>query len=278
MPFDDRSETNLHTLTLRAEQQARVFLKKVREAGIDARIISGTRTYAEQDKLYAQGRTKPGKIVTNARGGFSNHNFAIAWDIGVFVNGDYKEESPLYEQAGQIGRDMGLEWGGDWHSLQDEPHFQCRTGKTLADLRALVAANGGDIISAKAAIDAIVSDLPASGHDPATGTTTATPTDTEIAPVEVYLKQTKFDIKAFLAQSRVYVSVQDFADYFGGNVSPNPIPKDAKQIIFSLHNTQGTAALRWQDKTAYAKFADLNAVLGYAFTFDSSKRRLTLSR
>ena len=278
MPFDDRSEKNLHTLTPRAEQQARVFLQKVRDAQIDARVISGTRTYAEQDALFRKGRPNNGPIVTNARGGFSNHNFAIAWDVAVFVNGKYQEDSPLYGKAGKIGRDMGLEWGGDWQSIRDEPHFQCRTGKTMADLRALVAAHGGDITSAKAALDAVVSDLPADGHDPAPATSPATPTNAEIAPVEVYLNRTKFDIKAFLAQSRTYVGVADFADYFGGDFAPQPLPKDAKQITFSLHNDIRTVALRWEDKVAYAKFADLNAVLGYTFKFDSTNRRLTLSR
>jgi hypothetical protein len=65
------------------------------------------RSFAEQDALYAQGRTKPGKIVTKARGGFSNHNFGVAFDIGVFKGGSDPEkaktfvpESPLYKVIG----------------------------------------------------------------------------------------------------------------------------------------------------------------------------------
>ncbi len=64
------------------------------------KIISGTRTHMqEQDALYARRRTAPGPRVTNARGGYSNHNFGIAWDIGLFRGGKYLEDSPLYREV-----------------------------------------------------------------------------------------------------------------------------------------------------------------------------------
>jgi peptidoglycan L-alanyl-D-glutamate endopeptidase CwlK len=99
--FDTRTERNLQTLHLRAQEAARVFINAVRAAGINARIISGTRTYAEQNALYRKGRFgNPPPRVTNARGGQSNHNFGIAWDIAIFTqNGSYLPESPLYDQA-----------------------------------------------------------------------------------------------------------------------------------------------------------------------------------
>ena len=107
-------------------------------------MISGTRTYEEQNALYEQGRTKPGRVVTNARGGYSNHNFGIAFDIGVFEGGRYLGESPAYKAVGAIGMKLGLEWGGNWKSIQDEPHFQLRPAwarelserDMLAELRA----------------------------------------------------------------------------------------------------------------------------------------------
>lgn len=91
-------------------------------------MISGLRSYAEQDALYAKGRSGiPGeKIVTNARGGYSNHNFGIAFDIGVFEGMKYLPESPKYKAAGAIGVGLGLDWGGNWKTIQDEPHFQLR--------------------------------------------------------------------------------------------------------------------------------------------------------
>ena len=85
-----------------------------------------TRTYDEQNALYEQGRSKAGRIVTNARGGYSNHNFGIAFDIGVFEGGRYLDESPAYKAVGALGMKLGLEWGGNWKTIQDEPHFQLR--------------------------------------------------------------------------------------------------------------------------------------------------------
>ncbi len=127
--LDLRTEGNIQSLQPRAQEKARQFMAATKSAlgseSVVFKIISGTRTYAEQDALFAQGRTRfPGPVVTRARGGESNHNFGVAWDIGVFVNGQYVPESDLYKKAGKVGRDIGLEWGGDWHSLQDEPHFQ----------------------------------------------------------------------------------------------------------------------------------------------------------
>jgi len=134
--FDGRSETNIQTLLPAAQTKAREFMKAVVGAGITIKIISGTRTFAEQDALYRQGRDLPGSKVTNARGGQSNHNFGVAWDIGVFRNGQYLDESPVYRQVGGIGKGLGLEWGGDWKSMTDEPHFQM---VPEADLKAIAA-------------------------------------------------------------------------------------------------------------------------------------------
>ncbi|HMR30995.1 MAG TPA: M15 family metallopeptidase [Geminicoccus sp.] len=137
--FDPRSESNLLTLHLPVQRSARAFLRRVLDAGIDARIISGTRTYAEQDKLFRQGRFgNPGNIVTKARGGRSWHNFGVAWDIGIFDGGRYLGESPLYTRASQVGLDGILEWGGNWVSFVDRPHYQLLPGTIqVADTREL---------------------------------------------------------------------------------------------------------------------------------------------
>ena len=141
--FDPRSEANIKTLVPAAQAKAREFMAACLAAGISLKIIGGTRTYEEQNALYEQGRTKSGPIVTNARGGYSWHNFGIAWDIGIFQSGRYLDESPLYAKAGAIGKSLGLEWGGDWKSIQDEPHFQIKLGLTLADCRERVAKGQG---------------------------------------------------------------------------------------------------------------------------------------
>jgi len=141
---DPTSSKNIATLNPAAQEAAQNFLKRANEVagqqGYSVKIISGTRTYEEQDRLYAQGRSQAGNIVTNAKGGQSNHNFGIAFDVGVFKNGKYIEESPVYAQLGEIGTAAGLEWGGNWASIKDEPHFQLNTGLTTTQLAAKVAA------------------------------------------------------------------------------------------------------------------------------------------
>src|SRR5438132_921570 len=123
---DPRSEQNIATLLPPVQPIACALIAAAAAAGIAIKVISGTRTYEEQNALYEQGRTKAGRIVTNARGGYSNHNFGIAFDIGVFEGGRYLDESPKYRAVGVLGTDLGLEWGGNWKTIQDEPHFQLR--------------------------------------------------------------------------------------------------------------------------------------------------------
>jgi peptidoglycan LD-endopeptidase CwlK len=140
---DPRSEANIATLLPAAARMARALLGRVNDrrlgTGIVVKIIAGTRSYAEQEALYAEGRTAPGVIVTNAPAGYSNHNFGIAFDVGIFNGGLYLGDSPLYVQVGHMGRDLGLEWGGDWTSFPDEPHFQLSSSYSLAAARQLVA-------------------------------------------------------------------------------------------------------------------------------------------
>ena len=125
-PVDPRSEKAITTLQPEVWPFARALVQRAAQGGIVIKVISGLRTYAEQDALYAQGRTKPGRIVTKARGGYSNHNFGIAFDIGVFEGAKYVPESPKYKAVGALGTDLGLEWGGNWKTIVDEPHFQLR--------------------------------------------------------------------------------------------------------------------------------------------------------
>ncbi|MGB3117893.1 MAG: RHS repeat-associated core domain-containing protein, partial [Verrucomicrobiales bacterium] len=107
-----------------------------------AKIIQSHRTYAEQDALYNQGRNgNPGPRVTNARGGFSNHNFKLAYDIAFFCGTEVKWDGWEYDVAGRIGKAFGLVWGGDWKSIVDKPHFEYPHGLTMEELRE--QSNGG---------------------------------------------------------------------------------------------------------------------------------------
>lgn len=104
------------------------------------------RTNAEQDALYAQGRTKPGKIVTWAKAGQSFHNFGLAIDIVLIIDGKEASWDMLKDFDGDkvadwmecvaIFKKHGWEWGGNW-TKKDYPHFQKTFGNTTTQLRAL---------------------------------------------------------------------------------------------------------------------------------------------
>lgn len=103
---------------------------------IDFSIVQGVRTRAEQDALYEQGRTKPGNIVTWTRN--SNHipkadGFGYAIDICPFVKGkldwetvsNFEKVATAFKDAAAI-EGVRIEWGGDWVTVKDRPHFEMK--------------------------------------------------------------------------------------------------------------------------------------------------------
>lgn len=118
--------------------------------GVYIIITQGFRTYPEQDNLYAKGRTtkqlaavglshvtaQPKEdVVTNARGGYSNHNFGWAFDFALLLpdgrtvswdtlrDGD-KDSLPDWSEVVEVAKKLGFEWGGDWRTFKDMPHLQ----------------------------------------------------------------------------------------------------------------------------------------------------------
>lgn len=121
------------------QKKAALLVEKCKAQGLTIKITECFRTVAEQDALYAQGRTKPGSIVTNAKGTSysSHHQWGTAFD---FCRNDgtgaYNESGQFFEKVGAIGKSLGLEWGGDWKSPVDKPHFQLPYwGSTTAKLK-----------------------------------------------------------------------------------------------------------------------------------------------
>jgi len=114
------------------------FLADCKNHGIDLLVTSTYRDNESQDALYAQGRTAPGNIVTNAKGGQSYHNFRCAVDIVPLVNGKpvWDGKDPIWVKVGSLGKQAGLEWAGEWKSFKELAHFQYTGGLTLADLNA----------------------------------------------------------------------------------------------------------------------------------------------
>ena len=131
--FNARNEAKIETLDASLQHPARQFMNQAFLAGEDLRITSGFRSSADQDALYAQGRTTSGDIVTNAKGGQSYHNFGLAFDVSGVKKGELTWD--VDSKAVNIGKGLGFEWGGDWKTFKDRPHFQMTGGKTLEELR-----------------------------------------------------------------------------------------------------------------------------------------------
>lgn len=111
--------------------------------GLRMIVCSTYRDNEAQDALYAQGRIKPGAIITNAKGGESNHNYRVAFDVFptlygkpiLFEKDGDQVSDPIWQKLGKIARTNGLEWGGDWKHFTEAPHFQYTGGLTLKELR-----------------------------------------------------------------------------------------------------------------------------------------------
>ena len=150
--FDSRTEKILLSLDPKAAQRFVPFIEAAKaealKHGVEYIAISGNRTWKEQNEIYKIGRTKPGRKVTNARGGQSNHNFGIAVDFGVFQDGKYldtynpKLASKVHKAIGVLASVYGIEWGGSWKNFKDEPHYEVYTGLTLAQKRAKYLKSG----------------------------------------------------------------------------------------------------------------------------------------
>jgi len=131
---DSRNIDDLHPALARG---CRELIERMRSAGFTAVGVSSTfRDHAMQDHLFAQGRTRPGNIVTNARGGDSWHNWRLAFDIFQNIRGQEWNNPRFFETAGKIWEEMGGEWGGSWTSFRDTPHFQYTFGATLSQMKA----------------------------------------------------------------------------------------------------------------------------------------------
>lgn len=126
------------------------------------RVVQATRTIEEQNELYSQGRTKPGKIVTNAKGGDSVHNYALALDFCLLIdkdkNGNYEsvswninidldhDKKADWMEIVNAFKLLGYEWGGDWTKFKDYPHLQKTFNKTIPQLKKLPKKNGFVVI------------------------------------------------------------------------------------------------------------------------------------
>ena len=136
--INSRSLSELHPV---CKEKAEKFLSLAKDNGIDLLVTSTYRDNESQAALFAQGRTKPGMIVTNARPGQSWHNWRCAFDVVPIRNGKpvWNTTGPdgdLWRKVGEFGESVGFEWAGRWTGkLREFAHFQYTGGLTLADLQ-----------------------------------------------------------------------------------------------------------------------------------------------
>ena len=121
------------------------WLAKCEAAGLDILVTCTYRSADEQQRLYEQGRTMPGKVVTNAKPGQSAHNFSLpgnkpaslALDFVPLVNGKpvWDNKHPHWARAGELAVASGMEWAGHWKRFRELPHVQHGEWKNIITWR-----------------------------------------------------------------------------------------------------------------------------------------------
>lgn len=132
----------LNELDPKAELAATLAIDVCKAAGLFLLVSCTYRSGEEQNALYAQGRTKPGRKVTNAKAGQSFHQYRVALDLYPLVHGkpDFSGTSPNWQKIAVIFKRHGFEWAGDWKRFRELPHFQMTGGHPLSYFQ-----NGGKL-------------------------------------------------------------------------------------------------------------------------------------
>lgn len=132
----------LSELTPTVQRMAEAALAECKANGLGVLVTCTYRSGAEQDALYAQGRTKPGPKVTNARAGQSFHQYRVALDLYPLVAGkpDFSGKAPEWHEIAAIFKKHGFEWAYEWKRFKEMPHFQYTGGHPLAYFQ-----NGGTV-------------------------------------------------------------------------------------------------------------------------------------
>lgn len=131
------SSRDLNDLHPTVKAKAIAHINACHAEGIILLVTCTYRDNVAQNALYAQGRTAPGRRVTNAPGGQSFHNYRLAYDIvplrdGKPVWNTSGADGALWQRVGQLGKNQGLEWAGDWTRFKEFPHFQFTGGHPLS--------------------------------------------------------------------------------------------------------------------------------------------------
>lgn len=130
------SQKSLNRLNGVHPQLVRLAKEVIKISPIDFGISQGVRTQQEQADLYAQGRTKPGKIVTwtmKSKHLRQKDGYGHAFDIVCYHNGQVTWSEKFYMEMGDIFKDkakqlgINIIWGGDFRSNKDYPHIELKS-------------------------------------------------------------------------------------------------------------------------------------------------------
>jgi peptidoglycan LD-endopeptidase CwlK len=124
--MDTVSEIRLSQVFPGLADKVRAMAAQLEAEGIDIRVTQSLRSMAEQEALYAQGRTEPGQIVTDARPGSSWHNYGLAVDVAPLTpqGVDWNIAHPVWGRIVAVGTSLGLFAGAEFRTFPDWPHFQ----------------------------------------------------------------------------------------------------------------------------------------------------------
>lgn len=136
-----RDKKDLHSELVSAYEKAADKFRELYPTDPQPFLTYTHRSDEEQNKLYAQGRTEKGQIVTNAKAGESPHNYlpSFAFDIA-FITGGRKLswDKKLFKKFSVIIKEINpsIEWGGDWR-FSDPPHFQLKAWNEFKNVKHL---------------------------------------------------------------------------------------------------------------------------------------------
>ena len=128
--------SQLHPAVRQSAIDAYTEACKVTPVGVHPFITETMRSFKRSDELYAQGRTTPGSIVTNAKGGSSLHNYGLAIDFVLLINEKMSwKVDKNWMKVVEVFKKHGWKWGGDFQSITDYPHFEKTMGLTLKQVQ-----------------------------------------------------------------------------------------------------------------------------------------------
>lgn len=131
--INSRNITDLHPVL---QNICKRHIKQCAELGVTITVTSTLRDDEYQRHLYDQGRSRPGGIVTNMSV-TGAHGLGLAYDVVPVVNKKAVwDDHSLWKIIGDVGKELGLVWGGDWTKFIDKPHFELTAGLKFLDLRA----------------------------------------------------------------------------------------------------------------------------------------------